>query len=131
MKSGPGPLRLVRKRPHYLEPSDLGPYEERNTDKAVSRLLKWIDDTVEDGGRYFIEFSWMNEDSGHIVCLDRTGFGIRLYDPQSGHRYSSAASLARYFSRVETKRDKPGILRVDGLEPVEGIIDDILRKAGE
>ena len=86
---------------------------------------------MEDGGRYFIEFSWMNEDSGHIVCLDRTGFGIRLYDPQSGHRYSSAASLARYFSRVETKRDKSGILRVDDLEPVEGIIDDILRKAGE
>lgn len=119
------------KQPSYLEPNDLGPYEERNTGKAVDRLLKWIDDTVEDGGRYFIQFSWKNKSMGHIVCLDRTEFGVRLYDPQSGFRYTNKASLARYFSRVETKDDKPEILRVDRLEPVDGIINDILREAKE
>lgn len=65
-------------------------YIKNEKAKNAKSCAKWLRETVEEGKRYTIEFSWKGRgNGGHIISLDRDSKGrLRLYDPQCGQTYT-------------------------------------------
>lgn len=104
-----------------------------------ARFMKWLDSdgVVEEGARYTIEFWWKGRNSGgHIVCLERTEQGLRMYDPQGGDMYTGN-EISKYLANVKYKTtslgstyaDAPMLLKVSDYDFDTSICDQILRKA--
>lgn len=103
------------------------------------RYTDWLfaEGTIEEGARYTIEFEWAGRGhDGHIVCLERTSDGLRLYDPQCGRTYDEDG-IRDYLGRVKYKRTShgfdyaygPDLLKVSDYEFDEGMCGQILREA--
>lgn len=100
---------------------------------------KWLneDGRIREGERYTIEFEWGGKShSGHIVSMERTSDGIRIYDPQSGKKYVGDDART-YLGRVKYVRQSygykyawgPQIQRVDNLAFDKEMADAILTGA--
>lgn len=104
-----------------------------------ARFMQWLesDGVVEEGARYTIEFWWSGRSAGgHIISLERTEQGLRMYDPQCGETYVGD-EISRYFERVKFKTTRRGRTYADGPELLKisdcdfdtDICDQILREA--
>lgn len=126
------------RHPEYIR------YDGEGREDALGRpiptqrnFVRWLESAVEDGARYTVEFSWSGRgDYGHIVSLERTEDGLRLYDPQCGETYMGSA-LSNYFRRVKYRRTSygstyafgPELLKVSDYEFDMDICEQILRSA--
>ena len=94
---------------------------------------QFLEDNVEKGKRYTLDFQWKGNKAGHIVSIDRDGNGaLRIYDPQSGKTYNSWM-IDGYIERMDIGRknaigqsDPPHLLRVDNLSFNENVVNDVL-----
>ena len=100
---------------------------------------EWLfkEGTIEEGARYTIEFEWSGRGhGGHVVCLERTEDGLRLYDPQCGETYDEAG-IRDYLGRVKYRRSSyghqyafgPDILKVSDFDFDIDMCNQILREA--
>jgi hypothetical protein len=86
------------------------------------RLEHFFDRVIKKDGRYTIEYGRGTSMDGHIVTIQKTEKGYRIYDPQSGEIHSNAATFLR---KERATRHK--ILRVDNLEFYPEYVDHILK----
>jgi len=104
------------------------------------RFVQWLqsEGTIEAGARYTIEFGWKGRSRiGHIVCIERTDDGLRMYDPQCGETYDESG-ISEYLKQVKFKStsggltyaDGPQLLKVSDYEFDTSICDMILEAAG-
>lgn len=92
--------------------------------KNISALTKEIIELVKEPGRYHIDFSWKNQNSGHIITLEKLANGkIVLYDPQNG----KIVNWADISKRIKLQNGV-NVLRVDNLLVNTDIIDGIVKK---
>ena len=105
---------------------------------TVDKLYDWLNKSVEEGNRYHIGFAWKGRgNSGHIICIDKVKGSLRLYDPQSGRKYTSEDYVRRYLGRMKLETTHYGrkykvdveLLRVDNLDFDKSVVDAILKKA--
>lgn len=132
--------RATGRHPDYIRYEGDGQTDYRG--RAIPthrRFMQWLDSdgVVEQGARYTIEFWWKGRGGGgHIISLERTEQGLRMYDPQCGETYTGAA-ISRYFERVKFKTthygttyaDGPELLKVSDYDFDTSICDQILREA--
>lgn len=104
------------------------------------RFVQWLqsEGTIEAGARYTIEFGWKGRSRiGHIVCIERTDDGLRMYDPQCGETYDERG-ISEYLKQVKFKStsggltyaDGPQLLKVSDYDFDTSICDMILEGAG-
>lgn len=130
--------RETGKQPKYITYTGKGIQDYRG--KAIptkNRFVTWLnsDGVVEENARYTIEMCWKSG-GGHIICLDRTNEGLRLFDPQINRRYTGE-NISNYFDSVKFfttyKGNKisvaPKLLRVDNVDFNKKLVDKILEKA--
>ena len=126
--------RETGKQPKYITYTGKGIQDYRG--KAIptkSRFVMWLnsDGVVEENA----EMCWKSG-GGHIICLDRTNEGLRLFDPQINRRYTGE-NISNYFDSVKFfttyKGNKisvaPKLLRVDNVDFNKKLVDKILEKA--
>jgi SPP1 gp7 family putative phage head morphogenesis protein len=106
---------------------------------TYARYVKWLEGegTIEEGSRYTIEFWWKGRSSsGHIVSIERTSEGLRMYDPQCGESYDENG-IREYLKRVKYKSsirgtqiaDGPQLLKVSNYDFDIDICEQILTEA--
>lgn len=132
--------RETGRHPDYIRYEGSGSTDYRGrTIPTQRRFMQWLesDGVVEEGARYTIEFWWKGRNAGgHIISLERTAQGLRMYDPQCGETYTGDA-IARYFDNVKFKTttrgttyaDGPELLKVSDYDFDTDICDQILREA--
>jgi hypothetical protein len=110
------------------------PKEVRCGVKTAKQLLKYMKETIEEGGRYTFQFYWRNANSGHIINAYLENGEVVLYDPQVPQKWAYTkgdTALLDYFKRIkfqEYGRDiSPNLLRVDGLMFDEEIAKGIMK----
>lgn len=128
------------KHPRYIRYDGDGKADSLgNPIPTHARFMKWLnsDGTVEEGARYTIEFWWKGRNSGgHIVCLERTEHGLRMYDPQGGDMYTGD-EISKYLANVKYKTtslgstyaDAPMLLKVSDYDFDTDICEQVLREA--
>ena len=108
--------------------------------KTPKKYLSFIKNTIEQGARYTIEFSWKGRSrSGHIVNLDRNEAGeLRIKDNQRGqgerNEWIGDEEVLSYLSRMKYTTTVygtkfaivPKILRIDNMEFDESVINEIM-----
>lgn len=98
---------------------------------TVIRAYKWINDTLEEGQRYTVEFAWKgHSNSGHIIhCLKR-GNDIEFFDPQCNEVAAKGEKEVKaYLKHCRIDNDLQ-LLRVDNVEPNVKLLDKVLTKGG-
>lgn len=126
--------------PNYIR------YDGSGREDALGRPIptrrtytEWLfkEGTIEEGARYTIEFEWSGRGhSGHIVCIERTEDGLRMYDPQCGETYDETG-IRSYLGKVKYRRSSfgqqyafgPDLLKVSDYDFDTSICDQILREA--
>lgn len=76
--------------------------------KTPTKMKAFLNDTVQQGERYTIEFNWKDGGTmGHIISLDRNEQGIlRLYDPQSGEIFLDVDEVIKKYTPEEIEMRK-------------------------
>lgn len=132
--------RATGKHPEYIRYSGQGKEDYAGRPiPTYKRYVEWLesDGVIEDGERYTIEFCWKGRSaSGHIVSIDRTDEGLRLYDPQCGRTYVGS-DVREYLKKVKYKSsirgtqiaDGPELLKVSSYDFDTDICDQILMEA--
>lgn len=102
------------------------------------RILKFLEDNVEDDCRYSLSFSLdVETGNGHIVNIFRNQDGnLRIYDPQSGKIYEDRR-LRDYIKTFKIKGkvgglqiERPiGLLRVDNMDFNKLIVEQVVESA--
>ena len=102
------------------------------------RILKFLEDNVEDDCRYSLSFSLdIETGNGHIVNIFRNQDGnLRIYDPQSGKIYEDR-KLRDYIKTFKIKGkvgglqiERPiGLLRVDNMDFNKLIVEQVVESA--
>lgn len=130
------------KQPEYIRYEGVGKTDVIGRPiPTQKRYFEWLtsDGTIEEGARYTIEFSWKGRSRyGHIVSIERTDNGLRMYDPQCGRTYDEVG-IADYLKRVKYKTtsygntyaDGPILLKVSDYQFNTSICDQILTGAGQ
>ena len=80
------------------------------------RCMEWLtsDGTIEEGARYTMEFTWKGRGSGgHIVSIERTEGGLRMYDPQCGMTYNET-EISAYMKNIRMRHTRYGTTYADG-----------------
>lgn len=128
------------KHPEYIRYDGEGKKDYRGRPIPThARYVKWLesDGVVEEGARYTIEFDWKGRSRyGHIVSLERTDEGLRIYDPQSGKSYVGG-EVREYLKKVKYKTTiggtqiayGPELLKVSDYEFDIDICNEILMGA--
>ena len=114
-ETGEKPSKLYQPRPMSAEES-----------------AKWLDETVKEGERYHLDFNWKGKKYGHIITMERSEKGVRLFDPQTGKIVAEGQEeVAQYMSRTNTNTElrRPAVLRVDDKIPNPHYTDEVLTKA--
>lgn len=91
--------------------------------KSLSELNAELNELTKEPGRYHLNWTWKNKDTGHIVTCEKfANGGIRIYDPQSGEilKWGDIVQKIKISSGV-------GILRVDNLLINMDIINGIVK----
>ena len=132
--------RTTGRHPDYIRYDGAGKTDYRGRPIPThKRFMQWLesDGVVEEGERYTIEFWWSGRGAGgHIISLERTEQGLRMYDPQCGETYTGDA-ISKYFESVKFKTttrgttyaDGPELLKVSDYDFDTSICDQILREA--
>lgn len=118
------------KFPKYIEVSVM------SNINTPTRYLKYLNETLEDGIRYTMEFGWKGSRDGHIVHVFKDSTGIMIYDPQSG---LVEKDVKKYLGRIKFTEQiygekytfAPRLLAVQRYDFNREIVDDILKKAGK
>lgn len=111
-----------------------------NKATTPKKYLSFMQDTIEQGNRYTIEFSWKGRRrSGHIVNLDRTTAGeLRIKDNQRGvgekSEWVGDREVLAYLSRLKYTGSTygykyscvPKILRIDNMYFNEDVVNKIM-----
>lgn len=117
--------------------------------RTAKQAQKWLDQNVEEGGRYEFAHGWKGTNGyyGHIVTLtkDRSG-SMRIFDPQNGKTYAGE-EFTNYMSKVKSTystkeysatnwsrvksvpHGRLGLLRVDNLQLNESVANAVLKEA--
>lgn len=98
------------------------------------RLMKYLEDTVQEGERYVIRYTPRGMDFRHVIILERSNGNLRMYDPQADIEYLDAKYRNHIRCDIEYKRTSYGIkeefpisiLRIDDLVFDEDIVNEIL-----
>lgn len=100
------------------------------------RVMKYLEDNVKEGERYTLRYDTRESGGycGHIVWMDRTESGMRIYDPQSGTIYEDRDYRDFIRTHIQYKSTSYGmkiehpidVLRVDDLEFNTEIVDQIV-----
>lgn len=132
--------RITGKHPDYIIYDGEGKEDYAGRPiPTYARYVKWLEDegTIEEGARYTIEFWWKGRSSsGHIVSIERTSEGLRMYDPQCGESYDGKG-IREYLKRVKYKSsirgtqiaDGPQLLKVSDYDFDLDICEQILTEA--
>jgi len=110
-------------RPSFEMGSDLWKYSgEWTGDKpTAARVEKKLIDTLEEGGRYTMQFSWKGLNAGgHIVMIEKSGGELKIYDPQPNRTYSGS-EVHEYLKNLKFEKTidgrtfykEPAVVRVD------------------
>ena len=142
------PQRLSRKTNLiWIDPAtgDHPKYLFDDSATTPKKYLGFVQNTVEQGGRYSIEFAWKGRRrSGHIVNLDRTESGeLRIKDNQRGNGERSEwvgdAEVLKYLGQMKYTATVygnkfscvPKILRIDNMKFDEDIAKGIMEGFGK
>jgi len=105
---------------------------------TAKKFLKFLEEKVEKGKRYTLQFSWKGKSRmGHIVSLDRDENNLlRIYDPQCGKTYSGdiVGRYLRQIKYVQTVQGvkmptRPKIMRIDDKEFNLDVVNRVLEGA--
>lgn len=111
------------------------------TKRTPEEYLDFINEVVEKGGRYTIEFAWRGRgNAGHIVNLDRTPNGLlRIKDNQRGNGEKSEwigdFEVLNYLYGMKyeehflfgTRPCVPQLLRIDNLDFNYNVVEQIMK----
>lgn len=108
----------------------------RNYDlKSAKQYLPYIQNIVEQGKRYTIEFGWKGRgNSGHIVNLDRNENGeLRIKDNQRStfekSEWVGDKEVYEYLKRMKYGQyNVPEIMRIDNMYFDKDVVDQILEE---
>lgn len=74
----------------------LGIYKDANGQKIKVKnkpsgkpLKRFLDENVEENRIYSLDCQWKGRSTGHIVTVERTANGVRVYDPQTNDKYEN------------------------------------------
>ena len=97
-------------------------------DDSEDGLIGWLENSVKAGERYFLRVTWDRKDiGGHVVVVERDAKGVFIYDPQIDRDFRDYEIGLKYANNIHlTRKDAPGILRVDNLAPVQDAVDNVL-----
>ena len=105
---------------------------------TAKKFLKFLEENVEKGKRYTLQFSWKGKSRmGHIVSLDRDENNLlRIYDPQCGKTYSGDI-VGRYLQQIKYVQTvygvkmptRPKIMRIDDKEFNLDVVNRVLEGA--
>lgn len=119
------------KPPKYIVPST------SDSVTTPKRVVSWLEKTLEEGGRYTIQFNWKGRrSSGHIVSIKKGKSGqLSIFDPQTGKKTNGTAKVERYFNNVKLSMTiagrkflcPPRVLRVDDKQFNMSFADAILK----
>lgn len=98
------------------------------------RLMKYLEDTVQEGERYVIRYTPRGMDFRHVIILERSNGNLHMYDPQGDIEYLDAEYRNHIRCDIEYKRTSYGIkeefpisiMRIDDLVFDEDIVNEIL-----
>ena len=104
---------------------------------TAKRFEKMLMNTLEEDGRYSLEFSWRGMNSGHCVSLSKRGCKLMIYDPQMD-KTLIGNEVSEYLTRIQYKRrymgadyyTYPGVMRTDNKQLNFDVLNQITRKAG-
>ena len=115
---------------------DFVPWDYNRTyDKKSYRAF--LEENVNSGERYTLQFNWGNAYGGHIISAERDSSGaLRLYDPQTGKIYNKDWALDDLMGRMSYtdrsgRSDPPKLLRVDNLAFREDVTKGILEEGAK
>lgn len=90
-----------------LSHNPLGIYRDANgnppktIDKPWGKTLKsFLEEKVKENEIYALKCKWKGRSDGHIVTVERTDKGVRVYDPQTNDKYEGN-QITRFFKRGE------------------------------
>ena len=99
----------------------------------------YLDNTLEEGKRYTMKFSWANDGGSHIIIAEKTKGRAWLYDPQSGKSYVYADEIESYtrkFAGVGKNKRNTGMsggaiqmLPISDMDIDEFAVETILTKS--
>lgn len=109
-----------------------------------TQVKKWLDDNMEEGGRYVFSHGWKGTDGrmGHIICARKEGGQIKLFDPQNGKNYTGDG-VTEYISRVKATwsmrtyyyksgtQGRLGLTRIDNMQIDASVANAVLKGAGQ
>lgn len=89
---------------------------------------QFIENTVKDGERYTVQWTWRGENSGHIISVQRENGELVFYDPQTSKKrnYTEFKEWAINRSRGQIK-----MLRVDNCELNPEYVNYMLKGASK
>ena len=118
------------KIPEYIFKSDI---------TTAKKAVKWLEDTIQDGHRYTLQFSWKGRgNGGHIVSIFKQKGNIVLYDPQAG-KVLFRENLLAYMEQVKytvtingiKTNTPPKLLQIDTCDFNFSVVELILEAADE
>ena len=109
-----------------------------------TQVKKWLNDNMEEGGRYTFSHGWKGTDGrvGHIISAKKENGEIKLFDPQSGKDYEGDG-VTVYLSRVKATwstrtywgssgaKGRLELIRVDDKQLAPSVANAVLKGAGQ
>lgn len=100
-----------------------------------NRLMSYLEENIKEGERYTFNYDVRNGDWRHIIFLDRTPEGMRLYDPQSGEQFTGVEYRNYLRQKIKYKGTEYGmkveypvdLLRVDNLDFNLPVVNQIVK----
>lgn len=103
-------------------------YGEHPKKKYITgRFRKTINQTIQEGEIYAIEWRWNKSACGHVVSVERKNGNIYFYDPQDGQLYTWRNSEKLF----QGKATDFCLMKLTGCTMDEKFADQIMKKAGK
>ena len=67
--------------------------------ESADKAIEHLNNTIEDGKRYTMNFVWGDGRGAHIIIAEKTDGKTWLFDPQSGNSITSESEVKEYVSR--------------------------------
>lgn len=104
---------------------------------TAKRFEKKLLESLDENGRYTLQFKWKGFNAGHIVSLGKDSGQLVIYDPQS-NKMMRGDKASEYLERLQYRRqfkgneyyNWPGVIRVDDKEINFDMANKIMIKAG-
>lgn len=104
---------------------------------TANRFEKKLLESLDENGRYTLQFKWKGFNAGHIVSLGKDSGQLVIYDPQS-NKMMRGDKVSEYLERFQYRRqfkgneyyNWPGVIRVDDKEINFDMANKIMIKAG-